>query len=229
MVSTVQPSGSKRLLGQRGAAAAAQRRHVDAERDAAVGELGLGVAAAGQRGPEGLLEGHREHAGGRVRAVVDVLGELAAARFGLAADQGDGIDLEQQRGGAAPGRRLGIEDVRRTRRGVERLQPVGVLVQQVPEVGRGRPGGGDRQQHQVIVSDSVRPDQNQLSRSEASHRGFRGLLRARPPRGQHSYGTGRGACVSFTMRCWRASGRLSAGCRACSAGRTRTGRRGAPR
>jgi hypothetical protein len=134
-------------FGQLRAALTAQRRYLDAERDPAFGELGLGVAATGQRGPEGLLEGHRQHAGSGVRAVVDVLGELPVARFRPAADQGDGVDLEHQRGGAAPGGRLGIKDVRRTRRGLERLQPVGVLVQQVPEVRRGRPGGGDRQQH----------------------------------------------------------------------------------
>src|SRR5207245_7316528 len=72
-------------VGEFGAAAAAQRRDLDGERDGFGGQIGAGVAAAGQRGAESLLDRDREHAGGGVGAVVDVLGELAVL---VAADQG---------------------------------------------------------------------------------------------------------------------------------------------
>ena len=140
--------------GQVLAAAAAQGGDVDFERDLVLGECGARVAAAGQRGAEGFFQRHGKHAGGGVRAVVDVLGEFAVARpvpAGRPADQGHRVDLEQQRGGAALGGRLGVEHMRRAGRGSISLQPVGVLVQQVPEVRGGRPGGGDGQQHSVIV------------------------------------------------------------------------------
>jgi hypothetical protein len=112
----------------------------------------LGVlTTTGERGAEGLLDRHREQAGGGVRAVVDVLGEFGVAALVLVPvvppDQGDRVDLEQQRSRAPLWRRLRVEDVCLASRNGERLQPVRVLVQQVPQVGCWRAGGGDGQQH----------------------------------------------------------------------------------
>ena len=149
--STPQPRGAKTRCAS--AAPPRQRRAgtLRVERDAFRGQVGARVAAAGERGAEGLLDRHREQAGGGVRAVVDVLGELGVAALVLVPpDQGDRVDLEQQRGRAPLRRRLRVEDVRLTSGNGERLQPVRVLVQQVPQVGRGRAGGGDGQQHMPL-------------------------------------------------------------------------------
>ncbi len=143
--------GGEDALRERAAAAAAQGRDVYRQRNAARGQGGTRVTAAGERGAEGLLDRHREHAGGGVRPVVDVLAEgdvLVLAP--VAADEADRVDLEQQRGGAPLRRRLGVKDVRLTSRDGERLGPVRVLVQQVAQVGRWRAGGGDGQQHTAL-------------------------------------------------------------------------------
>ena len=138
--------GAEDTVGERGAAAAAQGRNPDLQRDAGGGQVRAGVAAAGERGAERFLDRHREQAGSGVGPVVDVLAEFAVAVL-VAADQRDRVDLEQQRGRTPLRRRLRVEDVRLTSRYGERLRPVRVLVQQVPQVGRGRAGGGDGQQH----------------------------------------------------------------------------------
>ena len=143
--------GREDALGQGSATPAAQGGDVQFQRDGFGGQGGTRVAAAGERGAEGLLDRHREHAGGGVRPVVDVLAERCVLPGALAvADQADRVDLEQQRGGAPPRRGLGVEDVRLTSRDGERLGPVWVLVQQVPQVGRWRAGGGDGQQHTAL-------------------------------------------------------------------------------
>jgi len=122
-----------------------------AQRDGFGGQGGTRVAAAGERGAEGLLDRHREHAGGGVRPVVDVLAERCVTSGALAvADQANRIDLEQQRGRAPLRRRLRVEDVCLTSRDGERLEFVRVLVQQVPQVGRWRAGGRDGQQHTAL-------------------------------------------------------------------------------
>ena len=143
--------GREDAARERLAAAAAQGRDPQGERDAFRGQLRARVAAAGQRGAEGLLDRHREHAGGGVRPVVDVLGEFAVAVLAVLArappDQRYRVHLEQPRGRAPLRRRLRVEDVRLTSRNGERLRPVRVLVQQVPQIGRWRAGGGDGQQH----------------------------------------------------------------------------------
>jgi hypothetical protein len=75
----------------------------------------------------------------------------AAAALALAApDQRHRVDLQQQRGRAPLGGRLGVEDVRRAVGGREHLRLVGMLVQQEAEVGGGAlwgTGGTDRQEH----------------------------------------------------------------------------------
>ena len=141
--------GPEDALRERAAAPAAQGRDVQFQREGFGGQGGTRVAAAGERGAEGLLDRHREQAGGGVRPVVDVLAERGARALAVA-DEADRVDLEQQRGGTSPWRGLGIEDVRLTSRDGERLGPVRVLVQQEPQVGRWRAGGGDGQEHTAL-------------------------------------------------------------------------------
>ena len=65
-------------------------------------------------------------------------------------DQRHRVDLQEQCGRAPLDGRLGVEDVCRAVGGGERLRVVGMLVQQVAEVGRGAlwgAGGTDRQEH----------------------------------------------------------------------------------
>src|SRR6185437_2405354 len=69
--------GGEDAVGEGDAAPAAQGRDVQRQREGGGGQLGLRVAAAGERGSEGLLDRHREQAGGGVRTVVDVLGQFA--------------------------------------------------------------------------------------------------------------------------------------------------------
>jgi hypothetical protein len=66
-----------------------------------------------------------------------------------AADEPDRIDIEQQCGRASPVGRLGIEDVSRAERQRARVHPTRARVEELAEVGRGRPGERDRQQHQL--------------------------------------------------------------------------------
>ncbi|MNW56067.1 hypothetical protein D3C74_337660 [compost metagenome] len=155
--------GPEQALGEARATAAGQRGDVDLERDRGVRERLPGVAAACHRRPEHRAERDREHRGGGVGAVVDVLGERerVASAEPLVAHDPHGVDLEEQRDRAARGVGLGIEDVRRADGKVERLGSGGVLVQQVPEVGRvqkgsvldgpGRRAGGRREGDQHAV------------------------------------------------------------------------------
>ncbi len=143
------------LTYELGTAPGRDRGHLDVQRACLVREFGLRPALAPHRAAEHGAQRDREQRGGSVRAVVDVLRERrvrrTAASLALAApDERHRVDLQQQRGRAALGGRLGVEDVRGAVGRGEPLRVVGMLVQQVAEVGRGTfrgAGGADRQEH----------------------------------------------------------------------------------
>ena len=132
--------------------AAAPRRPGSAARAAAPpGPAGRGQArpvraVAAQRGAEQLAQRHRQQRGGGIGTVVDVGGERERP-VPAAPCQRDRVDLAQQRGGAAAGLCLGVEDVRRSPAHRDRAHGGGVLVQQEPEVRRGRRGVREGEQH----------------------------------------------------------------------------------
>ena len=66
----------------------------------------------------------------------------------LAAHESHGVDVEQQRRGAAVRCRFGIEDVNATETQVERLRPGRVLVQQEAQICGGGMAGRDSEQHE---------------------------------------------------------------------------------
>jgi hypothetical protein len=134
----------EQALGQLGTAAARERRDVDIERDRARRQLGAGVAPAVHPGPEQLADRNRKQAGGGVRAVAHVLAEgESLRRFAPPGpDQPDRVDLEQHGRRTAFLRRLGIEDVGRSTGDLDRLRSRRVLVQQEPEIARGRVDSG---------------------------------------------------------------------------------------
>jgi hypothetical protein len=145
-------------LGELRPAAARERGHLDLERDRPGRQLGAGVAAPVHRGPEQLPDRDREQAGGGVRTVVHVLpeGESLLRLPAPGPDQRDRVDLEQDGHRAAFVGRLGVEDVRRAAGDLDRLRSRGVLVQQEPEIARGRvysgQPGGKGQEHRCIRS-----------------------------------------------------------------------------
>ena len=102
----------------------------------------LGATAA-ECAPEDPGNGHTEKGRADVRPIVDVVRQHRAAT----AHQGDGVDVEQERGGAAFLGRLRIEHVRLAEGQLEHLRPRRVLVQQVAEVRRGAMRGGEGEQH----------------------------------------------------------------------------------
>lgn len=110
-----------------------------------IGELLALLAAPAHRRAEVLGDRAREERRGDVGAVVDVWLEGRAGP--TTADQPDRIDVEHESGRAARIGRLGVEDVRRAERQRARVDSTRALVEEVAEVGRGRPGERDRQQH----------------------------------------------------------------------------------
>lgn len=149
------------------AAACGQHRYLDPQRAGPLRQLRAGRALARQRTAEDLAERDGEQRGGRVRAVVDVLGECgvrrSAAPLALTAPhECDGVHLQQQRRRAALGRGLGVEHVGAAVGGGERLRLPRVLVQQKAQVScrvRGGAGGGDRQEHapEYVLASPVGP------------------------------------------------------------------------
>lgn len=65
------------------------------------------------------------------------------------ADQIDGVHVEEEGGGAAVFGGLGVKDVSRAEGEGEPLDPGGVLVEEVAEVGRGVVGCGDGEEHET--------------------------------------------------------------------------------
>ena len=116
-------------------------RQVRGQRDRLRRQFGL---RALHRGLEDGHERHRQQRRRHVRPVVDVVGERE--RPAPAPRQADRVDLEDQRHRAAVLARLGIEHDGPPERQREGLHPLGVLVQQEPEIGRGPVGGGDGEQ-----------------------------------------------------------------------------------
>jgi hypothetical protein len=127
--------------------AAHDRRDREArlERQRLVGEAGARVAAPAHRRRERAREGDAQERRGDVRPVVHVLVDPPEAD--AAADQPDRVDVEQQRRRATLLRRLRVEDVRGAERQLAALHALRVLMEQEPEIGRGRAGEGDGQQH----------------------------------------------------------------------------------
>ena len=140
-----------------GATAARQHRDRDLERDGGVGELLARPAGAAARGAEHV--GHRdaEQRRGGVRPVVDVLREAEVGRVARPRPrQSHGVDVEDERGRAALVGGLGVEDGDGAEGLGELLHPVGVLVEQVAQVGRRGVGGRDGEEHSGIVPESGR-------------------------------------------------------------------------
>nr|BFE54007.1 hypothetical protein GCM10017745_74340 [Saccharothrix mutabilis subsp. capreolus] len=115
----------------------------DAQRDRRRGQLGARLAAPVHGRAEDGAERDGEQRAGHVRPVVDVLGERAAGT----SHQRHGVHFQQERDRALLLVGAGVEDVRGPRRGLELLRPVGVLVQEVPQVGGRLVGRGQGQQH----------------------------------------------------------------------------------
>ena len=137
--------------------AAAHRQSIKSglERNRRCRQLGPILRAAVHRRAEDLGDGHAEERRRDIGTVVDVLIERPLSPLAGAANQSDRIDFEHQARGAAFGRRFRIEDVRLAEGQVERLESIGMLLQQVAEVGRrgmrrrqreqhGRPSGSSR-------------------------------------------------------------------------------------
>ncbi len=104
------------------------------------------VAAAGHRRAKDLAERDREHAGRRVRPIIDILPQRETLVFSTATtNQRDRVDFQHQRRGALMLRRRRVEDMRVPGGDVEGLHPVGMLVQQEPEIGGRLVSGGDGQ------------------------------------------------------------------------------------
>ena len=143
--------GFEEPMGQRGATTAGQHRDLDLQRDRGVGQILVRPASAAARRTEHVGEGHSQQGGGCVRSVVDVLREAEVWRVLCARPgQPDRVDVEKQRRRAPVLGRFGIEHDRGSERLLELLDPVGMLVQQVPEISGRSPvceGCGDRQQH----------------------------------------------------------------------------------
>jgi hypothetical protein len=130
------------------AAAAGDAGEASDEREGEGGEFGALLADAGEGGAEDLGDGDGEEGGGDVGAVVDVLREEAVGLGGRsAADQADGVDLEEEGGGAGVVGELGVEDVGAAEAEVEVLDAGGVLVEQPAEVRRRIVRGADREEH----------------------------------------------------------------------------------
>jgi hypothetical protein len=105
--------------------AAATRKNRDAnfERKFRVGKFLFRFAAAAECGAKGAREGHARERRRNVRAVVDVLVEQAAFAGGSTglANQLDGINFDQECGGAAVFSGFWVEDVRFAKRERDRV------------------------------------------------------------------------------------------------------------
>jgi hypothetical protein len=128
------------------AAAAWDRGQLGAQRDRGRGQVGALVAAAGQRGAECGEERDAQQRGRGVRPVVDVLREPGVTAG--PAHEADRVDVDQQRRGATVLGGVRIEHVRPSERQRQLLHAVGMLVQQMAEIGRRPVRGGERQQHE---------------------------------------------------------------------------------
>ncbi len=147
----------EQLLHELRAAPRGQHRHLDPQRHRLSWQLRTRSALPLHRAGEDGAQRHGQQRGRRVRTVVDVLPEcrIRSATTALAlpaTDQGDRIDLQQQRRRAPLRVGLRVEDIRGSVRRRELLGVVGMLVQQVSEIGRGTvgtAGGGYRQEHAI--------------------------------------------------------------------------------
>ena len=142
----VQPSGSNSSAYEFLAAAYRQRRDDGLQRNGAVGEFLPRVAYAGHRGPKCFVQGHREEGRRRIRSVVHILVEQALGAA-LSAHQTDRVNVEEQRCFAARLTGLRIEYPGLAEAQLDRVQPVGMLVQQKAEVGCRLMGARDGQKH----------------------------------------------------------------------------------
>jgi hypothetical protein len=131
------------------AASDRQHRHLDLERERGVGERRPLVAAPRHRRAEHLAHHDAQERRRHVGPVVHVAreGERLLPLPASTAHQPDRIDLDHHRRGAAPLPRFGEEHVSIAERERDRAHVLGVLVQQVPEVGRRGVAGGDREEH----------------------------------------------------------------------------------
>jgi hypothetical protein len=118
--------------------------HGRGERKGLGGQLGAGLAAPAQGGAVHPVDRDAEERPGRVGPVADVLGQGVVTP---ARGEADRVDVQQQRGGAARLGRLRVEHVRVPEGQGEAPAALGVLVQQVPEVGGRSAGVRDGQQH----------------------------------------------------------------------------------
>jgi hypothetical protein len=149
---------AQRLEQRRRTAPAAQHRHVDLQRDGLVRQPRAVLRLAAQGAAEDLGQGAGEQAGRGVRAVVDVLAQRERLRRGLllaTAARGTeplGVDVEQQRRGAPVLGRVREQDVGRAGGDVEGVHLVGVLDQQVTEIGRRPVGGRHGEQHWLMMA-----------------------------------------------------------------------------
>ena len=110
--------------------------HPGRERDRGRRQFGPVIAAALERRAINLRDRHTQERRGDVGSIVDILGEKALGRS-LATHDPHRVHVEQQARRTAIVGHLGVEDVRPTEAQVVALEPRGVLVQQVTEVGGG--------------------------------------------------------------------------------------------
>jgi hypothetical protein len=103
------------------------------------GELGPFAARAIEGGSEQPGNCDAEKRRGDVRPVVDVV--IATQRVAVA-DEPDGIDLQQEVGGAAAFRHLGIKDMSAAEGKVFAVDAAGILMEQIAEIGGRLKGRG---------------------------------------------------------------------------------------
>ena len=123
--------------------------HFHGQRQGLGGQVRAVFAGAVHGRAEGFGQGRAQEGRGHVGPVVHVLlqGEAFAERAAPAANQADGVEVEQQGDGAALGRCFGVENVGLAAGYFDALQARGVLVQQVAQVGGGLAGSGDGEEH----------------------------------------------------------------------------------
>ena len=125
-------------------APARKRRDLGSERQRLADQFRPVPATPAQGTAEHARDGDAQERRRDIRPVVDVVGRHRAAP----ADEGDGIDIEEQCRRAALFRRLRVEDMRLAERQFEGLDPGGILVQEISQIGGRVVRGGDRQQHE---------------------------------------------------------------------------------
>ena len=104
-----------------------------------------------QRGPKDLRDRDAQERRRHVGTVVHVLLERARVAPPPPAHQPDRVDVEEECRGTLLGVRHRIEDVRLSIGEFEGLEPLGVLGEEEPEVGRGAVSGRDGEQHLVAA------------------------------------------------------------------------------